>query len=127
MLHCVPRGQGSRSGPSMFFFLFFYVSYFTETWVAHHQFIVLLPIKGAWRNNFSGPSTIILKALFLCMNGARNPLLIHGFWPVNARLLIEYGTAFYAIICICNCVKCIVCIYDHVHVLCYIVTCLQGP
>ena len=24
-------------------------------------------------------------------------LLIHGFWPVNARLLIAYGTGFYAI------------------------------
>ena len=53
---------------------------------------------GAWRNNFSGPSTIILKALFLYNNSTRNSLLIHGFWPVNARLLIAYGTAFYAII-----------------------------
>ena len=53
---------------------------------------------GAWRNNFSGPGTIILKALFLYNNSTRNSLLIHGFWPVNARLLIAYGTGFYAII-----------------------------
>ena len=52
---------------------------------------------GVWRNNFSGPGTIILKAAFLCNNSTRNSLLIHGFWPVNARLLIVYGTAFYAI------------------------------
>ena len=25
-------------------------------------------------------------------------MLIHGFWLVNARLLIAFGTAFYAII-----------------------------
>ena len=25
------------------------------------------------------------------------PLLIHGYLPVNARLLIAFGTAFYAI------------------------------
>ena len=60
--------------------------------------MALSPIKGAWRNNFSGLGTIILKAVFLCINSARNSLLIHGFWPVSARLLIAYGTAFYAII-----------------------------
>ena len=31
-------------------------------------------------------------------NSARNALLIHGFSPVNARLLITCGTAFYALI-----------------------------
>ena len=62
----------------------------------HHQFIVLWQLK-LWRNNFSGPGTIILKVNFLCLNGTRKPLLIHGFSPVNAWLLIVYGTAFYAI------------------------------
>ena len=75
--------------PSFLFFLFLWVSY-----IAQHQFIAPSPIKGAWRNNFSGPGTIILKALFLYNNSTRNSLLIHGFWPVNARLLIAYGTAF---------------------------------
>ena len=57
MLHCVPEEQRSRLGPSIFFFFFFFffVTCFygsvTETWVAHHQFILLSPIKGAWRNN----------------------------------------------------------------------------
>ena len=64
----------------------------------HHQFIVLGQLKSVWRNNFSGPGTIILKVNFLCINGTRKPLLIHGFSPVNARLLTVYGTAFYAII-----------------------------
>ena len=84
----------------VFFFLFFLSCFYrstTETWVAHHQFIILSLIQGAWQNNFSGPGTIILKAVFLCINSSRNPLLIHGFWPVNAQLLIAYGTAFYAI------------------------------
>ena len=52
------------------------------------------------RNNFSGPGTIILKVNFLCINGTRKPLLIHGFPPVNALLLTVYGTAFYAIIAV---------------------------
>ena len=43
---------------------------------------------------------IILKVNFLCFNGTRKPLLIHGFSPVNARLLTVYDTAFYAIISI---------------------------
>ena len=38
-----------------------------------------------------------LSVNFLCFNGTRKPLLIHGFSPVNARLLTLYGTAFYAI------------------------------
>ena len=62
----------------------------------HHQFIVLRQLKSVWRNNFSGPGTIILKVNFLCFNDTRKPL-IHGFSPVNARLLTVYGTAFYAI------------------------------
>ena len=86
---------------SLFFsFLSFFSCFYgsvTETLVAQHQFIAPSPIKGAWRNNFSGPGTIILKALFLYNNSTRNSLLIHGFWPVNARLLIAYGTGFYAI------------------------------
>ena len=102
MLHCVPGEQSSRPGPSMFLFFFSvsFLSFFlfhgsvTETSVAHNQFIAPSPIKGPWRNNFSGHGTIILKAVFLCINSARNSLLIHGFWPVNARLLIAYGTAF---------------------------------
>ena len=64
----------------------------------HHQFIVLCQLKSVWWNNFSGPSTIILKINFLCINTRRKPLLIHGFSLVNARLLTVYGTAFYAII-----------------------------
>ena len=63
----------------------------------HHQFTVLWQLKTVWRNNFSGPGTSILKVNFLCINGTRKPLLIHGFSPVNARLLTVYGTAFYAI------------------------------
>ena len=45
-----------------------------------------------------GPGTVILKVNFLCINGTRKPLLIHGFPPVNAQLLTVYATAFYAII-----------------------------
>ena len=98
MLHCVPGEQKSRLGPSIFsFFCFCYLFSWVSHRNAHHQFILLSPIKGAWRNNFSGPGTLILKTVFLCINGARNPLLIHGIWPVNARLLIAYGTALYAI------------------------------
>ena len=52
---------------------------------------------------FSGPGTIILKVNFLCFNGTRKPLLIHGFSPVNARLLSVYGIAFYAIMLINTC------------------------
>ena len=59
--------------------------------------IYCIVTKNVWRNNFSGPGTIILKVNFLCINGTRKPLLIHGFSPVNARLLTVYGTAFYAI------------------------------
>ena len=78
--------------PSFLFFLFLWVSYRNMGSTA--SIIAPSPIKGAWRNNFSGPGTIILKALFLYNNSTRNSLLIHGFWPVNARLLIAYGTAF---------------------------------
>ena len=54
-------------------------------------------IKSVWRNNFSGPGTIMLKVNFLCINSTRKPLLIHGFSPVNSRLLTVYDTVFYAI------------------------------
>ena len=64
----------------------------------HHQFIVLWQLMSVWRNNFSGPGTVILKVSFLCINSTRKPLLIHGFSPLNARLLTVYSTAFYAII-----------------------------
>ena len=40
------------------------------------------------------------------------PILIHGFSPVNARLLTVYGTAFYAIICdvtLLSDVNCLLC------------------
>ena len=99
MLHCVPGDQGSWPGPSIFFFFFlsFFLVFMSQLQKAHHQFIAPLPIKGACRNNVSGPGTIILKAVFLCINSTRNSLLIHGFSPVNARLLIAYGTAFFAI------------------------------
>ena len=60
----------------------------------HHQFIVSRQLKSVWRNNFSGPGMIIFKVNFLCINGTRKPLLIHGFPPVNALLLTVYGTAF---------------------------------
>ena len=40
-------------------------------------------------------------------------LLIHGFLPVNARLLIAFGTAFYAIIL---CYVCKVIIYNNLHI-----------
>ena len=87
---------------SLFFsflsFFFFFMGQLQKHEVAQHQFIAPSPIKGPWRNNFSGPGTIILKALFLYNNSTRNSSLIHGFWPVNARLLIAYGTGFYAII-----------------------------
>ena len=82
--------------PSFLSFLFLWVSY-RNIGTVQHQFIAPSPIKGTWQNNFSGPSTIILKAVFLCNNSTRNSLLIHGFWPVNAQLLIAYNTAFYAI------------------------------
>ena len=48
-----------------------------------------MTVKECMANNFNGPGTIILKVNFLCIN---------GFSPVNARLLIVYGTSFYAII-----------------------------
>ena len=44
------------------------------------------------------PESCIWKVKYLCINGTRNSLLIHGFWLVNARLLMAFGTAFYAII-----------------------------
>ena len=55
----------------------------------------------SWRQQFCGPGTDILKVAQPCINSAWIALLIHGFLPVNARLLITCGTAFYAIICIC--------------------------
>ena len=57
----------------------------------------IVTVKDVWRNNFSGPGSIILKVNFLCFNSSRKSLLIHGFSPVNAWLLTVYGTAFYAI------------------------------
>ena len=33
----------------------------------------------------------------LCINGTSDSLLMHGFSLVNARLLMAFGTAFYAI------------------------------
>ena len=45
---------------------------------------------------FLKPGTSILKVHFLCINNVIS-LLIHSFLPVNARLLIAFGTAFYAI------------------------------
>ena len=50
-------------------------------------------LKSVWRNNFSGPGTIMLKVNFLCINSTRKPL----FSPVNSRLLTVYDTVFYAI------------------------------
>ena len=43
------------------------------------------------------PESCIWKVKYLCINGTRNSLLIHGFSLVNARLLKAFGTAFYAI------------------------------
>ena len=50
-------------------------------------------------------SGIILKPRYEYIEGSFSvhqrhviSLLIHGFLPVNARLLIAFGTAFYAII-----------------------------
>ena len=63
----------------------------------HYQFIVLWQFKSVWRNNFSGPGTIMLKVNFLRINSTRKPLLTHGFSPVNAGLLTVYDTVFYAI------------------------------
>ena len=67
-----PRGTGFKTRLEQSFFFFFSFSFFlssfygsvTETLVAHHKFIVLSPIKGAWRNNLRGSGTIILKAVF---------------------------------------------------------------
>ena len=43
------------------------------------------------------PESCIWKVKYLCINGACNSLLIHGFSLVNVRLLKAFGTAFYAI------------------------------
>ena len=43
------------------------------------------------------PESCIWKVKNLCFNGAWNSMLIHGFWLDNARLLMAFGTAFYAI------------------------------
>ena len=88
-----PEKQGSKPARASSFF--FNGSILMG--LLHHQFIALSQLKSVWRNNFSGPGTIILKINFLCFNGTRKPLLIHGFSPVDARLLTVYGTAFYAI------------------------------
>ena len=96
-----PEKQGSRPGRATSFFFFFILM-----GLLLHQFIVLWQLKSVWRNNFSGPGTIILKVNFLCFNGTRKPLLIHGFSPVNARLLTVYGTAFYAITYVENSLLC---------------------
>ena len=48
------------------------------------------------------PGTIILKIVQPCINSAWIALFIHGFSPVNARLLITCDTAFYAIIVLNN-------------------------
>ena len=87
-----PEKQGSKPSRASFFF-----NGSILMGLLHHQFIVLWQLKSVWRNNFSEPGTIILKVNFLCFNGTRKHLLIHGFSPVNARLLTVYGTAFYAI------------------------------
>ena len=44
------------------------------------------------------PGMTILKAMKPCINSAWIALLIYGFSPVNARLLITCGTSFYAIV-----------------------------
>ena len=38
----------------------------------------------------------ILKVAYPCINSGKILLLIHGFSPVNARLLKVFGNAFYA-------------------------------
>ena len=43
------------------------------------------------------PESCLRKVKDLCINGTWNSLLIHGFSLVNARLLMAFGTAFYAI------------------------------
>ena len=45
----------------------------------------------------------MLKVNFLCINSTRKPLLIHGFSPVNARLLTVYDTDFFYAITVSNC------------------------
>ena len=89
-----PEKQGSIPGPSIFFLMGQFL------WVCYTTIIVKRQLKSVWRNNFSGPGTIILKANFLYLNSMRKTLLnaIHGFSPVNVRLLTVCGTAFYAII-----------------------------
>ena len=44
------------------------------------------------------PGMSILKVAQPCINSAWIALLIHGFLPVNARLLITCNSAFYAVI-----------------------------
>ena len=46
---------------------------------------------------FVAPVRVYLKFIF-CASTHVISLLIHGFLSVNARLLIAFGTAFYAII-----------------------------
>ena len=87
MLRYVPGEQGSTPPRAFFSFSCFYGSV-TETWVAHHQFIVLSPIKGAWRNNLSGPNTIILKTVrgIRCKYTAFGRLT-HGYYVIAYALL----------------------------------------
>ena len=56
-------------------------------------------VHTSWRQQFCGPGTSTLKVAKPCINSAWIDLLIHGFSPVNARLLITCDTAFYAITC----------------------------
>ena len=93
-----PEKQGSKLGLGIFFFFFFLLT--CPFYGSITPSIYCIVTKSVWWNDFSGPGTIILKVNFLCINSARKPLLIHGFSPVNARLLTVYSTAFYAIILI---------------------------
>ena len=45
----------------------------------------------------------MLKVNFLRINSTRKLLLIHGFSPVNARLLTVYDTVFFYAITVSNC------------------------
>ena len=96
-----PKKPGFKTRPGhLFFFFFFLWVHFYGSITPPIYCILTVTVTSVWRNNFSGPGTIILKVNFLCINGTRKPLLIHGFPPVNARLLTVNGTAFYAIITI---------------------------
>ena len=54
--------------------------------------------QGCLAELFLKPRHLYIESSFSVLEWHVISLLIHGFLPVNARLLIAFGTAFYAII-----------------------------